>query len=56
MPDRERVRLADLDSSPQREFWYSVLTLFPFSFFPLVTIVAVLAGLILPYLNGTLER
>jgi hypothetical protein len=40
-----------LDSNPRREYWYSMLSLFPFAFFPIVTILAVLSGLIVPYFS-----
>ena len=46
----------DLDGSPRREYWYSVLTLFPFAFFPIVTIVAVILALIAPYFTGVYSR
>lgn len=48
--------LTDLDRNPSREYWYSMLTLFPFGFFPILTIIAVLSGLIVPYLNGVYDR
>lgn len=48
--------LADLDGNPRREFWYSVLSFFPFAFFPLVTMGAVILALIVPYFTGVYDR
>lgn len=46
----------ELDANPRREFWYSVLTMFPFGFFPIVMLIAVMAALIMPYLTGVYTR
>lgn len=54
-PQQGRQR-SELDANPGREFWYSVLTMFPFGFFPIVTLVAVMAALIMPYLTGVYTR
>lgn len=51
-----RESLLELDANPQREFWYLVLTMFPFLFFPVVTLLAVIAGLIMPYFTGVYGR
>ena len=46
----------DLDRNPAREYWYSVLTMFPFAFLPIVTLIAVIAALVMPYLTGVYDR
>lgn len=40
----------------RREFWYSVLNMFPFVFLPLVAVLGVLCSLIMPYLTGVASR
>lgn len=42
--------------SSSREFWYSVLNMFPFVFLPLVAVLGVLCSLIMPYLTGVAHR
>lgn len=42
--------------SSSREFWYSVLNMFPFVFLPLVAVLGVLCALIMPYLTGVAHR
>ncbi|MBX9654845.1 hypothetical protein K2Y11_14635 [bacterium] len=56
MSRRNRDHRVDLDSNPGREFWYSVLTMFPFSYFPIMTLLAVLSALIIPYWTGVYDR
>jgi hypothetical protein len=53
MPSRSKGPTARLDGNPRREYWYSMLTLFPFAFFPIITILAVLCGLIFPFFSDT---
>jgi hypothetical protein len=38
--------------SANREFWYSVLNIFPFIFLPLVALIGVLCSIVMPYLTG----
>ncbi|MBY0589114.1 hypothetical protein K2X85_18215 [bacterium] len=53
MTQRSKTNSAGLDSNPRREYWYSMLSLFPFAFFPILTILAVLSGLIVPYFSAS---
>ncbi len=51
MPTRSKTNPVGLDRNARREYWYSMLSLFPFAFFPIITILAVLCGLIFPYFS-----
>lgn len=56
MPRRGTESVAELDGNPGREFWYLVLRMFPFLFFPFITLLAVMAGLVMPYFTGVYSR
>lgn len=43
-------------SSAERPFWYQVLTMFPFLFFPIVALVGILLSIVMPYLTGVRPR
>lgn len=43
-------------SNAERPFWYQVLTIFPFLFFPIVALVGIFLSIVMPYLTGVRPR